>query len=152
MGVLNNSKHGHFQGIDAMRAHILTPWVGKGTVDDPFMPMLAKDYPSVKYSDITGQDAKNLTPTINVFLSEIECSEILISALDNDPNYKIIWTESKNTNENLTNEELNDIKAALKMFGASQSEIDIAFGISAGGRKVERLHEQLKTWLRGNKK
>jgi hypothetical protein len=75
------------------RAEIATPWTGTGTQDDPNRPQLADDYPLNGWSDVTGQSAENLQPDPNLFVVMVECEDSVLTQIEADPHYAVLWSE-----------------------------------------------------------
>ncbi len=76
-----------------MKAEILSPWIGTGSIADPNRPRVADDHPLISWTDTTGQPAQNLTPVPNLFVIEVEATAALITAIEADPNYEVLWSE-----------------------------------------------------------
>ena len=75
-------------------AYILTAWTGIGTYDDPPRPQLLDDHPSVsKYEDVTGQDAKNITPDPNLFVGRFEMNSATLAKIEADGRYYVLEVE-----------------------------------------------------------
>ena len=77
------------------RAAIVTPWVL--AVDDMSdmpsnHPLLSDEYAIVKWEDITGQSANNLPPSPNEYTVLAEVDEDVLEAIDNDPDYTVLWS------------------------------------------------------------
>jgi hypothetical protein len=74
-------------------AQVITPWTGSGTKDDPNRPLLADQYTLLKWSDVTGQAAANLPPSPNLYTLEIVCDDAVMTTIQNDPNYQVLWVQ-----------------------------------------------------------
>ena len=77
------------------RAAIVTPWVL--AVDDMSdmpsnHPLLSDEYAIAKWEDITGQSANNLPPSPNEYTVLAEVDEDVLEAIDNDPDYTVLWS------------------------------------------------------------
>lgn len=78
------------------RAAIVTPWVA--AADDPSdspsnHPQIGDDYQLLKWEDITGQPAENITPAPNEYTILVECTDTVLNAISVDSNYEILWDE-----------------------------------------------------------
>lgn len=58
--------------------HVLSPWTGSGSEEDPNRPLLRDVYQLVKWSDVTGTPADKLLPNPNlVMLKAVVTDEVL---------------------------------------------------------------------------
>lgn len=78
------------------RAAIVTPWVA--AADDPSPvpsnhPLLGDEYDVLKWEDISGTPAENLTPAPNEMVVLCECEESVLAAIDLDADYDVLWSE-----------------------------------------------------------
>jgi len=76
-----------------MIAEILTPWVGDGSVENPFRAKLVDDFHGMRCTDVTSQAAANLTPDPNLLIARVDADELIISAINIHPDYEVLWNE-----------------------------------------------------------
>jgi len=74
-------------------AQVLTRWDGDGIIT-PYHPEISSAY-SLGWNDITGQDVSIIIPEINIFVVEVTCDLQTLEAIENDPNYQVIWSEEQ---------------------------------------------------------
>ena len=76
-----------------MKFEVITEWTGTGTGDDANRPKVADTYTIQKWSDTTGQPAANLRPDPNLYIIEAEAEASVVSAIQDDPDYEVLWYE-----------------------------------------------------------
>lgn len=77
-----------------MKAQVLTGWAGDGlTTATAYKPIITNDYTIRKYTDVTGQDSANLPPDPNLYIIEVEADESVITAIEADNNYQVLFSE-----------------------------------------------------------
>ena len=77
------------------RAAIVTPWVAANDDNSPRPtnhPLLDDEYAITTWQDITGQSAADLPPTPNEYTVLAEVDEDVLEAIDNDPDYTVLWS------------------------------------------------------------
>ncbi len=72
-------------------ARVVTPWAGTGVARDPYRPLLQDAYALRSCVDVTGQPAGNLPPAPNLFTVEITCDDAVMTAIQADANYQVLW-------------------------------------------------------------
>jgi hypothetical protein len=75
-------------------AKILSPWIGDGTpVSNPYRPQFSDDFPAVTWQDVTGTDAAQLIPPVNLLVLEIVTDEQTYGQIEQQ--YAVIWAEAE---------------------------------------------------------
>jgi hypothetical protein len=74
------------------RIAVTTPWVGEGTPNDPYTPLLANEYPC-EWVDITGQPTQSLVPDPNMLVIEATVDEAVYTDIESDARFYILWQE-----------------------------------------------------------
>jgi hypothetical protein len=68
-------------------ALVTTPWVGSGTLRDPYRPRLHDDYPGLTWSDASGLAAATIALGGASGPVRVECSEATLASIQADPRY-----------------------------------------------------------------
>jgi hypothetical protein len=76
------------------RARVVTPWSGSGTAAAPFVPKLLTAYALAWHQDVTGQPAASLVPSPNAYTVEIVCLDTVLSQIEADSTYSVLWSET----------------------------------------------------------
>lgn len=74
----------------ATRAAIVTPWVQRPGEN---APAFDSDYTYDTWSDVTGQDVRNIAPVPNEFTIVAEMPDDVFAVLAADPDYEVLWSE-----------------------------------------------------------
>ncbi len=77
-----------------MRARILTPWAGTGTLTDPYRPTLAGAYALRTCLDVTGQPGASVVPSPNAYAVEVVCTDAVLQQIEGDGTYAVLWSET----------------------------------------------------------
>lgn len=73
-------------------ARVVTPWVA-ATPSRGNHPKIDDDYSLYSWSDVTGQDTSVISPDPNAYTVEIICEDTVLTALNSDSDYVILWSE-----------------------------------------------------------
>lgn len=76
-----------------MRAQIITPWIGSGTIEDPYMSLVGQAFKLQKLSDVTDQRGNMLPPNPNLSVVEVECDAPTLAAIEADNRFMVLWSE-----------------------------------------------------------
>lgn len=75
-----------------MKAQILTPWIGTGSIEDPFRPLLG-DVIKCSWTDVTAQPSERLHPDPNLFVVAVNCSADDLAVVESDGRFFVLWSE-----------------------------------------------------------
>lgn len=96
-------------------AIVLTKWIGDGTIshgiDNSFRPQFLDDYGSQinNFIDIAGQDISTIPQLINLYLIKIDCTQVVLNTIMNDPAYNNRVIPFSVLNNQLTANQLNNV-------------------------------------------
>jgi hypothetical protein len=66
---------------------VISPWAGSGTMTDPYMPKLVKDYSTLTCIDVTDPPS---TPPSQRLIVEAMLDESAFTSLQADANYTVL--------------------------------------------------------------
>jgi len=129
------------------KAHILTPWDGDGSEDNPYHPLLSDAFPTTQsWRDVTGQPVPNLHPDPNLLVIEVICDKETLSAIEADPRFLVIWgSDMSDKNEKPSTKIVSDIRSWLTSQSLSTSQ---ATSIIKTSKTFEQISDELRTYLK----
>jgi hypothetical protein len=141
-----------------MIAILLTPWQektsGGETVRKPLLAawLLASGFTHPTHPwqicDVTAQPAANIMPNPNLLAVEIKCDSATLAAIEADPQFNLLWSDSKKGTVTKPSLEFQALKDYLASQGFTAEGISTAIGASVSGRSREEIGKALITKLR----
>jgi len=108
--------------------------------------MLTDDY-AVTMSDTTGQTPAQIPPEPNLYAVWIEADPAVITQIQADSNYYVLWIDDGADVEPPSNE-FGQLRSFLSDAGVDGPTVNAAIGSVSGGRTRTEIVEELKAWLR----
>ena len=129
------------------KAHILTPWVGDGSEDNPNHPLLSDAFPKIQtWRDITGQPCQNLHPDPNLYVVEVICDKEILNSIEADPRFFVIWgNDVSNKDDKPSTKTVSDMRTWLTSQSLSSSQ---ATSIVKTSKTFEQISDELRTYLK----
>jgi hypothetical protein len=127
---------------------LITPWTGSGAKGNAYRPQFTEHYPGVGWTDITAQESKNLIPSVNLYILEVECSDAQATTIKADSRY-LVLTDGVTLSDTATfsTAQVNAAKTWLTARGLTVADLVGKLTVGMTRKQVrEALRDFARTW------